>query len=310
MHYLRNTIIAVSILWSVQASYAEAARIQLVDQTSASAGNEIEVAVQLDTEGQTINALDGSISFSSELSLLSITETDALVPLWMKNPAVRNGSITFSGIIPGGYKGDLSVEWQGTRPGTFMVLTFKTIKAGDARITLNGSNILLNDGKATPATISPTDPLVIAITEQKVKTVTTNEPRIDTIAPDAFTPLLKKNETFFDGKYFIIFSTQDRQSGIDHYEVAEYPTLVDVLDKNLQWEVSNTPYILKDQSLTQYIYVKAIDRQGNDYVATLSPLTSNSTFGTRVVVGLLVLLGIGSLLVVFFYKRTRNVVTM
>jgi hypothetical protein len=60
----------------------------------------------------------------------------------------------------------------------------------------------------------------------------------------------------FGGLYYIVFSTVDKQSGVDHYEVFE----------NGAWEKVVSPYKLPDQSLKSEIKVKAIDKAGNERV--------------------------------------------
>ncbi|MDP2812067.1 MAG: hypothetical protein Q8O32_00015, partial [bacterium] len=61
-------------------------------------------------------------------------------------------------------------------------------------------------------------------------------------------------------------STQDKGTGIDHYEVKEgYRLSVE----------AKSPYVLKNQNLDKEIVVKAIDRAGNErkvVVASLYPV--------------------------------------
>jgi len=97
-------------------------------------------------------------------------------------------------------------------------------------------------------------------------------------------PEVSRDPNIFDGKWFLVFATQDKGSGIDHYEVLERRELkIQKLgfskEKSLHskfyilnpWRVAESPYLLKDQELKSYIYVKAIDKAGNERVATLSP---------------------------------------
>jgi len=41
--------------------------------------------------------------------------------------------------------------------------------------------------------------------------------------------------------------------------------------KNKKWVIGESPYLLKDQGLKSYIYVKAIDKSGNVRTAFLTP---------------------------------------
>ena len=68
----------------------------------------------------------------------------------------------------------------------------------------------------------------------------------------------------------MVFATQDKKSGVDHYEVAEDKTNVGVEYNKLNWHRAGSPYLLSDQSLGNFVYVKAVDNRGNERVAMLS----------------------------------------
>jgi hypothetical protein len=85
--------------------------------------------------------------------------------------------------------------------------------------------------------------------------------------PLEFLPVVGKDPSVFKGDWFLAFAAADTGSGIDHYEVAETKT---------RWGVptyarAESPYRLVDQSLASYIYVKAVDRAGNERIAAVEP---------------------------------------
>jgi hypothetical protein len=94
----------------------------------------------------------------------------------------------------------------------------------------------------------------------------------DNVIPEKFSITLERTTNAFSNDYFVVFNTTDKQSGIDHYEVIEEP----LNSKNLfgwgaataPWVVAKSPYVLEDQSLNSTIRVKAIDKAGNEYIAT------------------------------------------
>jgi hypothetical protein len=116
----------------------------------------------------------------------------------------------------------------------------------------------------------------------------------------------------FGGRYYIAFSTTDKQTGIDRYEVRE--ELLSQFDTfswgraNVSWIETRSPYVLKDQSLNSIIRVRAIDKAGNEYIATLVPdpalrTLSFTQFLTYVLFILLVLLAaVGA----WFIARRRS----
>jgi len=77
-------------------------------------------------------------------------------------------------------------------------------------------------------------------------------------------------DTPTDGKYFLVFSTQDKGSGVDHYEVRE--------GRFGGFSEVSSPYILKYQSLDKKIFVKAIDKFGNEIKKLKSIKRNNILF--------------------------------
>ena len=89
----------------------------------------------------------------------------------------------------------------------------------------------------------------------------------DALPPQPFYIALGRNSEVFSGKWFVAFVTEDKESGIDHFEVQEAkgePT-------SNAWQKAQSPYELKDQSLSSYIYVKAVDKKGNSTVSKYPP---------------------------------------
>ena len=81
----------------------------------------------------------------------------------------------------------------------------------------------------------------------------------DTIPPETFPIEIHQTPIIFDGKYFITFSTTDKQTGVDHYEVKE---------GKKDWKIVQSPYILANQKLTDETQVKAVDKAGNERIMT------------------------------------------
>jgi hypothetical protein len=155
-------------------------------------------------------------------------------------------------------------------PGLSLAVTKKA--SGSSTIEIHDVKVLLNDGEGTPASIkiSPFQFLIsqeVPSAPQMVKTVKDIDP------PEDFKPEIAQSPEMFDGKYFLVFATQDKSSGIDHYEILEKEQCGSLrgLIKKEKWQVVESPYLLKDQNLRSYIFVKAIDKAGNEKVETLAP---------------------------------------
>ena len=95
---------------------------------------------------------------------------------------------------------------------------------------------------------------------------------IDTTPPEPFEPQIGQDPKVFEGKYFLSFVTQDRMSGVAHYEVAELRrTLLGGTEEKKEWKVGESPYLLEDQSLRSVIKVKAVDKAGNERIEEIVP---------------------------------------
>ena len=79
--------------------------------------------------------------------------------------------------------------------------------------------------------------------------------------PEEFKPEIAQSPEMFEGKYFLVFATQDKGSGIDHYEVCE--------GSKKKCVIAESPYLLQNQELNQEIFVKAVDKSGNERVVTI-----------------------------------------
>ena len=81
----------------------------------------------------------------------------------------------------------------------------------------------------------------------------------------------------------MVFSTQDKQSGISHYEVCEgnFHWL------GCDWKKVESPYLIIDQNLGDRIEVKAVDLAGNETV--VDAFSPPPTFGVYLFRGIIVL---------------------
>jgi len=216
-----------------------------------------EVGVFINTENEPVNTIAGKINFSSELlELKEAREGNSIVNFWIEKPKLKEGEVVFSGITPGGYIG---------QNGYLFSLIFKTKKIGETIITSAEEQIFLNDGQGSKASIKQA-PLFLQIEEN----VPDGEfsPPSDSEKPEPFELTVAQDSEIFGGKYFLVFATQDKKSGIDHYEVQESDNKQPDVG---EWIVAESPYVLRDQRLRSYIYVKAIDRAGNERISELEP---------------------------------------
>jgi len=247
--FKKLTIFSLLLLF---ASPAFSATVSFVSEKESFVQNEeFLVTFFLDTEGKSLNAFEGKIVFSPEfLEGKEIRDGDSLINLWIERPNLeeqKQGEIFFSGITPGGFSGE---------KGFLFSIVFQAKKSGSNAIHIDNLRLLENDGIGTE---TPTSESVFVVSPPEEMT----EPNLkvtpikDEDVPLDFFPIISNNKDLFDGKYFLVFLTQDKGSGIDHYEVSE--------DGGITFSPAKSPYLLRNQSVDpQKIVVKAVDKNGNE----------------------------------------------
>ncbi len=245
-------------------------------------GQQFEIGVFLNTQGEVINAVQGKIVFPVDvLKPIGFRDNSSVLSLWVERPHVESaGRIAFSGIVPGGYTNSR---------GPLFSFIFQAEKEGKSVITTDEEQVLLNDGKGTAARFHRA-PLTLTIQGKASKGSALLFPQ-DFDAPESFTPKVVQDPTVFDGKWFLVFTTQDKGSGIAYYAIHESRRMKTRIATN-QWIEAESPYVLKDQTLKSYVYVKAVDNRGNERIAMLSPLYIPKWYENYLI---WVILGIGTM---------------
>lgn len=217
-----------------------------------------------------INTVEVNLSFPQDiLKVIDFSQGNSILNIWVKHPKIiqESGLISFSGGIPGGYCGRISGD-----PGESNLIGRIIFKANENEIGLEteakiyfleNSQVLLNDGLGTSAELF-TREAIYSILIKSLKPLDEWEKELerDNIFPESFKIEIHQEPVIFDGKYFITFSTTDKQTGIDYYEIKE---------GKKDWKITNSPYLLEDQTLQSKILVKAVDKAGNKQIAEYRP---------------------------------------
>jgi len=243
----------------------------------AGTGSTFEVGVFINTEGESINAIEGELQFPSEgLELQGIRDGSSVVSFWVTKPEVHQEGVSFSGIIPGGYAG---------ADGYLFSAFFRARKPGEMKITLASERVLLNDGNGSDARVR-TAPLLMRVAESGLGAEFV--PPDDADPPEPFEPYAAQDASIFNGKWFIAFATQDKGSGMDHYEIKEATWGIPALGT---WRVAESPYVLKDQKLRSAIHLKAVDRAGNERIAMLPPQNPHARYNNYIIWAIVIVIG-------------------
>lgn len=260
---------------------AHAAVIRITPSaTSTLIGQPVRFDVSLDTQGSDVNTIQASLVFPPNLFALQLVDDgDSIVSFWITAPAASSSDeVDLAGIIPGGFNGS---------SGPIVSLELQPIASGTGMVSVAAATVLANDGQGTtiPTSVSST-PVFIASTTVAIPV----EPEHSLVGPEPFTPQIEQDPNLFNDQYFLVFSTNDKGTGIDHYEVMEVPTGW-VFGSNPTWHVAQSPYLLEDQSLSSNIYVRAVDHAGNFIVAEVParyPHSAPNILLVDIVIGALV----------------------
>jgi hypothetical protein len=298
----KHTIIIIVVLVLAFAApcimHAAALRVT-VDNNAVSIGEPIHVDVSLDTQGKTVNTIQSEILIPENLfRVAAVNDGASIVSFWIAPPtASSSGEIDLAGIVPGGYSGPA---------GPIVSFTLMPLTSGNGNITIATATVLANDGLGSvlPVTLAGAD---ISVTSSTYAGSSTME-NFSAIAPDLFTPVITSDPNLFNGAFFLVFSTVDKGSGIDRYEVLEAPT--NPLSRiTPSWQVATSPYLLRDQSLSSNIYVRAVNHAGSFLVVELPaehPYTIIPTRSRITLFAIATLLLILIFLVLFFVRRIRR----
>jgi len=109
-------------------------------------GDTIAVKVLVSSQAEPINAVSGTLTFTSSLlTIESILKTGSVLNFWPAEPSTSQSGATavFEGVSLTGYQG---------ASGVIVTTTFRATKAGVATISFKNGQVLANDGNGTDIT--------------------------------------------------------------------------------------------------------------------------------------------------------------
>src|SRR3989344_3012215 len=263
-------------------------------------GDTFVATVRLDTIlEECVNAVTVELNYSKDwMKASAISKGESFLTLWPEEPTIdlEHGIVRFEGGIPAGYCGRVQGDPGKTNIIAKVIFTIpgnmiggKATSGPEPMLVTFGpaTKVLLNDGFGTVA------PLILQVGDytRELSSLGLNNEWLDIvhadkIPPELFHISLEQDPQTYQGKYFIVFSTIDKQSGVHHYEVTEDdPNQFCYArgGKYIKADIITTksPYVLTDQTLKSRVVVRAIDNAGNASEAVLAP--QNGDHGTRTI---------------------------
>lgn len=306
MHYRNALPIFALAVAALLPHAASAASLSLEPATTTyGPGDTFIETVRVDNGQDCINAVNVEISYPTDtLRAVDFSRGDSIFSLWAVEPKIDTdrGTITFAGGIPGGYCGRISGDASPSDVLGKIVFTVASAKAPVAQIRFaDGSKAYLNDGQGTPASLA-TKGATVTLSPVALQTENPwlSEVGKDTTPPQPFDVQVESTLGVFGGKYYIVFSTSDKESGLDHFEIAELGG----------WKRITSPYLLANQSFLGVgdVQVRAVDKAGNMrlgfYSASSTPQRQFSPIDfTPVLIFMIVILLLG---LKFHFDQKKN----
>ena len=214
-------------------------------------GGNFSVSIILNTEGQSINTIEGDLKYDASMLKGEIVDIgDSFVSFWVEKPDFKNpGLIHFSGIVPGGISSNNAEVFK---------IIFTAYKIGNTSLTLNNMSLFLNDGEGSIIKGEVKNASMEIIKKEGTEDNSFVLPS-DENPPEKFNLVRSQSTSIFDDKNFIVFSTLDKGSGVAYYKVCEF----------FKCTEAKSPFLLSNQTPFYYIRVSAYDVNGNITTSSL-----------------------------------------
>jgi hypothetical protein len=232
-------------------------------------GQDFPVSVRVDTEDQAANAIEGTLTFNpSVLRVKSLSSTNSIFDLDVRKPTFSNstGTVQWAGIV-------LSPGYTGSS-GRVITVTFTTIAAGTAEVTLSSGSILANDGKGTSilrglaggkfivttqAKSTPAPSKIIPKATESSVPSTRNPVEIDVLPPQNF-QITRIDTDATNPRPQLVFATTDEGSK----EVRYMMSINDGPWSSVDAGTTAQPFVMPLQKPgTYYVRIDATDQAGN-----------------------------------------------
>lgn len=264
---------------------SKAAKLSVVANDQMGVGGDILVTIVANAD-KPINAIEGQINWPADLlTVKDIRTANSVINFWVNPPTATKQTINFTGITPGGFVGE---------KGQVFSIVFHSEKPGVAVIDFSNVKMLLNNNQGSPAVLDLKPSNIKISPDLGVDSISNNFN--DKELPETFQPVIGRDPNLLDGKNFLVFSTVDKNSGIISYQVKEVKHRL--FSYFATWQEAVSPYVLLDQTLHSYIYVKAVDRAGNERVVKLNPQLTTKWYESIWFWGIIIL-------VILFLVATR-----
>jgi hypothetical protein len=229
-------------------------------KNSVGLGEQFYVDVMLDPQNVSLNGIEGSVTFAeNNVSFVRAETGQSLINFWIEQPKLNGNTISFSGVIPGGFDGVIDpFNPQNKLPGLMVRLIFESTQPGTETFSSASTSVTQNDGLGTLLSI-PNVNTIVNITNIPNPFVYKNT---NDVAPQ-IQAYVTRDPNLFNNKYTLIFSATDSGTGIKDVMIKE---------GNRDWKEITSPYLLEDQGRHSVIALEAVNYSGATIITIINPL--------------------------------------
>lgn len=224
-------------------------------------GSDIIATVVVET-ATAAGIFSGAIALPEGTEVLSIHDGGGAVGVWSEHPHIRDGVVRFTGVTPGGMLGR----------GELFSLNIKFNEYGRFPLSFDDISIRAFDEKERELSVESTGVAIVVSDEGEA----VSEHFGDLQTPEPFVPLVTRDPERFDGDWFVTWNSQGAGNGPLTEEIIETRNVfrIDgeaVAPREHAWRPTKSPYVLEDQSLSSFIFIRLTDAAGNSQVAMIPP---------------------------------------
>lgn len=213
-------------------------------------GEQFYLDLMIDPGEESINAIEGSISFSNDnISFIRTENGKSIINLWVEQPKLEGHTISFAGVISNGFDGVINpFNLDHKLPGLVVRLVFEANKPGQVNFSTSSFYLNLNNGLGTE-TRSPITHSSINIGDFTNKIIYENK----TETKPELVAYIVRDDSIYNNKYALVFNATDKETGIKSIMIKE---------GGREWKEVSSPYLLKDQSRHSNIVLQATNFSG------------------------------------------------
>jgi hypothetical protein len=215
----KNFLIAFAVFLLLPLSVNAGSLYFEPDSVTLAPGEQVYIDIMVNTQGKEINALEFTVTFKAEdIEILEVRDGRSVIDFWITRGHYNN-VLEVAGVITGG------IGREGSGPYKIATVVLKGMTEAEGMTWIRNQRVLANDGLGTTL-VSSGGSFSYTVKNGGATVEGEDASRIDealgdTEPPDDFEIILSRDAKLFDGKYFIVFRTQDSGSGVAYFEVKE-----------------------------------------------------------------------------------------